>query len=89
MSKLNIYRVSGFFLKNRRKIPITLDLRGLKSEDALDRYYSLVGSKHYVSRKNIFVKKPDGIKIISIEDSKNKDFLELDDPGFSMPAKTR
>ena len=89
MSELNIYRISGFFLKNRNKIRISLDIRGVKVEDALERYYSLVGSRHFVSRKNIFVKKSDGIQIVKPADSKNTDFNELDMSGFSMPVESR
>jgi len=86
MSELKIFRISGFYKKGRKKIPISMDVRTLKEDEALEKMYSVVGSRHLVSRKNIFIPKEGGITIIDdVAQARTPEFADIDEEGFIIP----
>jgi large subunit ribosomal protein LX len=57
-----VFRVSGVFEKPLRKVKFSIAVEAESQKIALERVYSLMGSKHRVKRENI--------KILSIEEVK-------------------
>ncbi|MCK4243632.1 50S ribosomal protein L18a [Candidatus Bathyarchaeota archaeon] len=60
MSEVKIFRIRGEIKKPDWKSSFRKDLRAVKQEDAIDKVYKELGSKHRVKRFQI--------KIISIEE---------------------
>ncbi len=86
MSELKIFRISGFYKKAKRKIPINMDVRALKEEDALETMYSVIGSKHLVRRSDIFIPKEGGITVLENADiARTREFADIDEEGFVIP----
>lgn len=60
MSEVKIFRITGEIRKPEWKSSFRKDLRAVKQEDAIDKVYKELGSKHRVKRFQI--------KITSIEE---------------------
>ena len=78
MSEVKTYRVTGIILlspdKLRKIQPFAIDVRAVKKEDAIEKIYSELGSKHKLKRSHI--------KIVNIyeippEESKSKLIKQL------------
>ncbi len=87
MTEYKIYRVSGYFIKNKRKIPINVECKASKIEDALERVYSEIGSRHRVKRTEIFIPKKGGLKEIKLEDAKKTLFKDVEKDNFKIHVK--
>lgn len=79
-----IYRITGEFVKTQTKsrIPLMMEVRASKPEDALEKVYSEIGSRHKVKRREILIPKKGGIVEISVEEAKSKIFEDLDNKDF-------
>ncbi|MHA2503952.1 MAG: 50S ribosomal protein L18Ae [Candidatus Kariarchaeaceae archaeon] len=80
----NIFRIKGFFIKGKTRIPLTFECRAYKEEDALEKAFSEIGSRHRVKRDRIFIERGKGIEIISAEEAVNPEFSEMDDASFKI-----
>jgi len=65
---MNVYRISGKFLMGRKYQVFTKEMIGKGKSEALERLYSIIGSKHNVERRYIKVEKITQIKPESAED---------------------
>ena len=57
-----VFKVKGAFRKPLREIPFFISVDASKEKTALEKAYSLIGSRHRVKRENI--------KILSLEEVK-------------------
>ncbi|MDW8034635.1 MAG: 50S ribosomal protein L18Ae [Nitrososphaerota archaeon] len=57
---MTMFRISGVFEKPLRKIRFSIEVEAPSQNVALEKAYSLIGSKHRVKRENI--------KILKIEE---------------------
>jgi len=55
-----VFKISGFFKKPLREISFSIEVEAPSKKFALEKAYSILGSKHRVKRENI--------KILSIEE---------------------
>ncbi len=57
MSEVKIYRVKGKMLLSHDKFPewreFTVEVRALKEEDAIEKVYSELGSRHKLKRHHV------------------------------------
>lgn len=65
---MKIYRISGKFLMGNKYQEFTKEMIGKGKSEALERLYSILGSKHNVGRRYIKVEKITQIKPESAED---------------------
>ena len=79
-----IYRITGEFVKTQTKsrIPLMMEVRASKPEDALERVYSEIGSRHKVKRREILIPKKGGIVEISIDEARNRIFEDMSSEDF-------
>ncbi len=79
-----IYRITGEFVKPQLKsrIPLMMEVRAMKPEDALERVYSEIGSRHKVKRREILIPKKGGIVEITAQDAINRIFADMDENDF-------
>lgn len=90
MAEVNIYKVRGFYKKNKQKIPLTMEIRATKISEVLEKVYAEVGSRHGANRNEIFIPKDGGIEIISnLEEVRRPEFQDLDADDFSIPRKVQ
>jgi large subunit ribosomal protein LX len=68
MSEVKIFRVSGKITKVGLRTKFQKEVRALKPEDAVEKIYKEMGSKHRIKRFEI---KNINIEEISVEDAKN------------------
>ncbi len=68
MSEVKIFRVSGEINKPNYKTTFKKEIRALKDEDALDRVYKEIGSKHKVKRFQIRILKIEQITLEEVSD---------------------
>ncbi len=85
MADVNIYKVSGYYRKNKRKIPLTMEVRGTKISEVLEKVYAEIGSRHRVKRNEIYIPKDGGIKIIEPSEARNPEFKDVDAEDFYIP----
>ena len=81
---LKIYRTKAFFTKGKKKIPFTFECKAHSEEDALERIFNEIGSRHSVKRENIFIPKDGGISEISLEEAKSSLFSDILEPDFEI-----
>ena len=67
MSEIKIFRVSGEIRKPNFRTDFHKEIRALKPEDAVEKIYTDLGSKHRVKRFQIKVVKVEEISIEQIE----------------------
>jgi large subunit ribosomal protein LX len=68
MSEIKIYRVTGKIAKPNWQTDFRKELRAMKQEDALDRVYKEIGSKHRAKRFQIKILKIEEIKPEEVKD---------------------
>ncbi len=61
MSEVKIFRISGFYTKNRVKYLFRKDVRAIKEEDALEKVLTLITSTSLL-RRQIKIEKVEVIK---------------------------
>ncbi len=69
MSEVRVYRVSGKINKPNFKTEFQKEVRALNEEDAIEKIYMLIGSKHRVKRFQM--------KITKVEELDPKDIQDL------------
>jgi large subunit ribosomal protein LX len=68
MSEVKIFRVSGEINKPNFKTSFKKEIRALKKEDAVDRVYKEIGSKHKAKRFQIKILKVEQISLEEVTD---------------------
>jgi len=68
MSEIKIFRVSGKITKPNFKTEFEKEVRALKPEQAIEKIYMEIGSKHKVKRYHIKILKVEEIKPEEAED---------------------
>jgi len=71
----HIFRISGTYRSKRGHIEFSKEFRALREEDAIERLYAELGSKHRIKRTAINLKKIERIE--SLADVKNALILRL------------
>jgi len=69
MSEIKIFRVTGKISKPNWQTNFQKEIRALKQEEALDRLYKEIGSKHRAKRFQI--------KILKVEEIKPEEVTDL------------
>ncbi len=79
MADVKIFRVQGRMLLSHDSMPqwrkFTLDIRALKKEDAVEKAYSELGSRHKLKRMHIRI---ESVKEVSPEETVSKYARELE-----------
>jgi len=68
MSEIKIFRVSGKITKPNWQTTFQKEVRALKQEEAVDRVYKEVGSKHRAKRFQIKILKVEEISLEEVTD---------------------
>ena len=68
MSEVKVFRVSGKIRKPNFQTEFRKEVRALKPEDAVEKVYMLLGSKHRVKRFQMKISKVEEIAPEEIED---------------------
>ena len=68
MSEIKIFRVTGRITKPNWQTNFQKEIRALKQEEALDRVYKEIGSKHKAKRFQIKILKVEEIKPEEVKD---------------------
>ncbi|MCW4015344.1 MAG: 50S ribosomal protein L18Ae [Candidatus Bathyarchaeota archaeon] len=68
MSEVKVFRVSGKIRKPNFQTDFNKEIRALKPEDAVEKVYMLLGSKHKVKRFQLTISKVEEIAPKEIED---------------------
>ena len=66
MSTVKIFRVKGRILKSDYKTVFSKDVRAVKSEDAIEKVYTLLGGQHHIKRFHLQI---DSVQEIIAEDT--------------------
>ena len=69
-----IFKIKGWFKKNRQKLEFDKEITGKSKERALEKLYSDLGSKHAVKRNLIHISDTEEIKP---EEAENPDVRAL------------
>lgn len=83
-NKVKLYQIRGYYIKERNKFPLYVECKASKIEDALEKAYSDVGSRHKVKRDRIFIEKKTGIKEIDLSEARNPEFEDLQKADFEI-----
>ncbi|MBT8171368.1 50S ribosomal protein L18a [Candidatus Bathyarchaeota archaeon] len=67
MSEIKVFRVVGKIRKPNFQTDFRKEVRALKPEDAIEKVYMLLGSKHRVKRFQIIISKVEEISLEEIE----------------------
>jgi len=68
MSEIKIFRVTGKITKPNWQTNFQKEIRALKQEEAVDRVYKEIGSKHKAKRFQIKILKVEEIKLEEVTD---------------------
>jgi large subunit ribosomal protein LX len=68
MSEVKIFRVTGEINKPNFKTAFKKEIRAVKKEDAVDRVYKEIGSKHKAKRFQIKILKVEQISLEEVTD---------------------
>ncbi len=68
MSEVKVYRVSGKISKPNLRTEFSKEIRAVKPEDAVEKVYTLIGSKHRVRRFQMSISK---VEEIGVDEIKN------------------
>jgi large subunit ribosomal protein LX len=68
MSEVKVFRVVGKIRKPNFQTEFRKEVRALKPEDAVEKVYMLLGSKHRVKRFQMTISKVEEVKPEDIED---------------------
>lgn len=86
MTEIKIYKVSGFYRKNKRKIPLTMEVRATKESEVVEKVFAEIGSRHGAKRSEIFIPKDGGIQVIEdMSEVRNPEFRDIDAEDFFIP----
>ena len=67
MAEVKTFRITGEVKKPRTTIPFALELRATKKQDAIDRVYTDMGSRHKARRLEIKLEKIEELKTSETE----------------------
>lgn len=67
MIEVKTFRIAGEVKKPRTTIPFALEIRATKEQDAIERVYAEVGSRHKARRLEIKLKKVEEVKPVETE----------------------
>ena len=67
MTEVKIFRITGEVKKPRTTIPFKVELRATKEQDAIDRVYTDMGSRHKARRLEIKLGKIEELKTSETE----------------------
>ena len=67
MTEVKTFRMTGEVKKPRTTIPFALELRATKREDAIERVYTEMGSRHKARRLEIKLEKIEELKTSETE----------------------
>ncbi len=76
MSEVKIFRVTGKIVKPNLKTDFKKELRAMKQEDAIERIYKEIGSKHRAKRFQIKIVKVEEITPEEVKDVSVKKLIE-------------
>lgn len=76
MSKAKIFRVTGQINKPNLKTSFEKELRALKPEEAVEKVYTEIGSKHRAKRFEIKVLNVEEISFDQVKDPSLKKYLQ-------------
>jgi large subunit ribosomal protein LX len=65
--EVKTFRIAGEVKKPRTTIPFALEIRATKEQDAIERVYAEVGSRHKARRLEIKLKKVEEVKPVETE----------------------
>lgn len=68
MTEVKVFRVTGKIKKPNFQTDFSKEVRALKPEDAVEKIYMLLGSKHRVKRFQMSISKVEEIKPEEIQD---------------------
>ncbi|MCW4023051.1 MAG: 50S ribosomal protein L18Ae [archaeon] len=68
MSEVKVYRVSGKISKPNLQTEFSKEIRAIKPEDAVEKVYTLLGSKHRVKRFQMSISKVEEIGLDEVQD---------------------
>ena len=69
MSEVKVFRVIGKIRKPNFQTEFSKEVRALKPEDAVEKVYMLLGSKHRVKRYQMSISKVEEIAFEDIQDN--------------------
>lgn len=78
---MKAYRVEGVFLMGDRWQPFSKEVIGKDEDEAREKIYSVLGSRHRVKRKMIKIKNVREISMEEIEDPVVKYLMERENGG--------
>ena len=84
MSEAKLYRISGYYMKLKTKVPLSFECKALKVEDAIEKAFSEIGSRHRVKRDRIFIAKKTDITEITVDEAKDPQYKEMDEENFEI-----
>ena len=67
MGEVKTFKITGEVKKERTTIPFSVELRAMKQEDAIDRVYTDMGSRHKARRIEIKLKKIEELRASEME----------------------
>jgi large subunit ribosomal protein LX len=67
LAEVKTFRIKGEVKKPRTTIPFVLELRAMKEQDAIDRVYTDMGSRHKARRLEIKLEKIEELKTSETE----------------------
>lgn len=67
MAEVKTFRITGEVKKPRTTIPFALELRATKEQDAIERVYTDMGSRHKARRLEIKLEKIEELKTSGTE----------------------
>jgi large subunit ribosomal protein LX len=76
MSEIKVFRITGKIRKPNFQTDFKKEIRALKPEDAVEKVYKLLGSKHRVKRFQMSIYKVEEITSEEIEDNIVKKLTE-------------
>ena len=76
MSEVKVFRVSGKINKPNLQTEFSKEIRAIKPEDAVEKVYTLIGSKHRVRRYQMSISKVEEIGLDEIQDITVKKLTE-------------
>ncbi len=70
MTEVKTFRITGEVKKPRATIPFSSDIRAMKDQDAIDRIYAEMGSRHKAKRREIKLTRVEELKSTETETAK-------------------
>ena len=67
LTEVKTFRITGAVMKPRTTVPFALEMRATKEQDAIERVYAEVGSRHKARRLDIKLTKIEELKTSETE----------------------